>query len=115
MGLLVSGGPIVTVVAPPGCGRDLGRLARFVAEAGVTRLTIVPSLLSAVLRNVDGVARLLGGLRLLICSGEALPAPLTAEVAAVLPEMNSNKISTSLSRHMSRQDWIRMDTSPSIS
>ena len=75
---LVSGAVLHTV--PPEDAGDAVRLAAFLREHAVARVTVVPSLLKALL-SVDGGP--LPGV--VVCSGEELPAPLAAQALASSP------------------------------
>ncbi|MER7000258.1 amino acid adenylation domain-containing protein, partial [Streptomyces sp. NPDC000410] len=68
---LLTGG--VLVVARPGGHRDPGYVAELMAEQRVSTVHFVPSMLEVFLRERD-VAVGCGGLRRVVCSGEALPA-----------------------------------------
>ncbi len=67
---LVCGATLVT--APPGAHRDSALLARLIRAEDVTVVHFVPSALRAFLDEPD----VTGGLRLVVCSGEALPPDL---------------------------------------
>ncbi len=72
------------VLAKPGGHRDPVYLARLIAAEGITTLHFVPSMLQAFLDQKDpGPA--CGSLRLVICSGEAIPADLVRRFYATLP------------------------------
>ncbi|MFI0941513.1 non-ribosomal peptide synthase/polyketide synthase [Streptomyces sp. NPDC021020] len=79
--------PLVTgatlVVARPGGHQDPDYLARLVRERGITTAHFVPSMLRAFLD--EPAAAGCGGLRQVMCSGEALPAALAARFHRVLP------------------------------
>ncbi|MGW5354054.1 non-ribosomal peptide synthase/polyketide synthase [Streptomyces sp. NPDC004031] len=79
--------PLVTgatlVVARPGGHQDPAYLARLVRERGITTAHFVPSMLRAFLD--EPAAAGCGGLRQVMCSGEALPAALAARFHRVLP------------------------------
>ncbi|MFI6763889.1 amino acid adenylation domain-containing protein, partial [Micromonospora sp. NPDC050417] len=77
---LVSGASVV--VARPGGHRDAGYLAGLVRDRGVTVVQFVPSMLRLFLAGGGAVGCV--GLRLVVCIGEALPAELVDEFAAVL-------------------------------
>ena len=69
---LLAGGTLV--MAAPGVHREPALLARAIAEAGITVVQMVPSLLRAVLEA--GGLEHATALRRLFCGGEALPAEL---------------------------------------
>ena len=71
------------VMARPDGHKDPAYLAEVIRSAGVTTLHFVPSMLQAFLAH-DGSARCTGVLRV-ICSGEALPAPLVRSFHGRLP------------------------------
>ena len=62
--------------------RDPARLAALLAERQVTRLTLVPSLLSVLL----DMPACLASLRVCVCSGEALPRAMADRFYDVLPQ-----------------------------
>ncbi|MGW2348910.1 non-ribosomal peptide synthase/polyketide synthase [Actinacidiphila glaucinigra] len=78
--------PLVTgaalVVARPEGHKDPAYLARLIQRSGVTTAHFVPSMLRAFLD--EPAAAGCTGLRHVICSGEALPAPLAARFHEVL-------------------------------
>lgn len=78
---LLAGTPLV--IAPAFDAIDPARLARLVADRKITRLTVVPSLLEALLDTPSPLV----GLRHLICSGEALERSLADRFHAVLPHV----------------------------
>jgi amino acid adenylation domain-containing protein len=69
---LISGATLV--MAPPGAHRDSARLVRLVRDEGVTVVHFVPPALRAFLDEPD--AESCTDLRLVVCSGEALPPDL---------------------------------------
>ncbi len=71
---LVAGATVV--VAPPGAHRDTARLARIIQVDGVTVTHFVPSALRVFLDEPG--AAVCSSLRLVVCSGETLPADLVA-------------------------------------
>jgi amino acid adenylation domain-containing protein len=73
------------VLADPQGSRDLVALAHKVPQAGITVLQLVPSVLKAMLAS--GLALEWGGLRCLICGGEALEGQLLAQVRAAWPQL----------------------------
>jgi len=78
---LVAGARLV--LARPDGHRDPGYLRDLVAEAGITTLHFVPSMLAAFL-ELERLERC-GGLRRVVCSGEALSADLQARFFSRLP------------------------------
>jgi amino acid adenylation domain-containing protein len=72
------------VVARPGGQADPAYLARLIDVEAVTTMHFVPSMLDAFLAE-PGLDERLGGLRTVICSGEALGADLADRFAAALP------------------------------
>ncbi|MFF3945758.1 non-ribosomal peptide synthase/polyketide synthase [Streptomyces sp. NPDC001902] len=78
--------PLITgatlVVARPEGHKDPAYLARLIQDSGVTTAHFVPSMLRAFLD--EPAAAGCTGLRRVICSGEALPAPLAARFHEVL-------------------------------
>jgi amino acid adenylation domain-containing protein len=91
-GSLIAGVPLV--LARPEGHRDPGYLARMIDEHQVTVVHFVPSMLGAFLEAVEsgGLSGLLGSLRLLLCSGEALPAGLAARCAQLLPRVELHNL-----------------------
>jgi amino acid adenylation domain-containing protein len=69
------------VIATGEQGSDPARLAALLAERLVTRLTLVPSLLSVLLE----MPACLASLRVCVCSGEALPRAMADRFYDVLP------------------------------
>ncbi|CAH2598584.1 Amino acid adenylation domain-containing protein [Rhodovastum atsumiense] len=81
LGPLLRGVPVL--VASPEDGADPARLGALIRTHRVTRLTLVPSLLEALLDlRAD-----LSSLRLVICSGEVLPRRLADRLHAAFPEL----------------------------
>ena len=78
---LLSGARLV--MARPDGHKDPAYLAAAVREHGITTLHFVPSMLHAFLEHDDSPA--CGGLKRVICSGEALPATLAADFHRKLP------------------------------
>ncbi|HEY3869542.1 MAG TPA: amino acid adenylation domain-containing protein [Actinocrinis sp.] len=78
---LLAGAAIV--VARPGGHRDPDYLAELIREQGVTTAHFVPSMLHVFLGSPAAAA--CTGLRRVVCSGEALPAPLVERFFATLP------------------------------
>ncbi|WP_280956893.1 AMP-binding protein, partial [Actinoalloteichus spitiensis] len=79
--------PVITgagvVLARPGGQRDPAYLAGVIERVGVTVTHFVPSMLAAFVAE-DGVARC-GGLRWVLCSGEALPPGVVDRWARRVP------------------------------
>jgi amino acid adenylation domain-containing protein len=71
---LVAGATLV--LARPGGHQDPAYLARLIGEQGITTLHFVPSMLQEFLGAPDADARLLGSVRRVFASGEALPGEL---------------------------------------
>lgn len=67
---------VPTAILHPDEVADLGRLVAALRDMAVTRLTVVPSLLAALLRAFPALGASLPDLRTWITSGEALKAPL---------------------------------------
>jgi amino acid adenylation domain-containing protein/FkbM family methyltransferase len=78
----------VLVVARPDGHRDTTYLARTIKEKKTTVVHFVPSMLALFLR--DPLAAECGGLRQVICSGEALPAELASRFHRILDVPLSN-------------------------
>lgn len=83
-GGLLAGVP--TAVISPEDAADPFRLVTALADAGVTRLTLVPSLLSALLTARPELGRALPALKWWTVSGEPLNAPLVRRFRAAVPE-----------------------------
>jgi amino acid adenylation domain-containing protein len=64
---------------------DLGRFVALLEQHRVTRLTVVPSILAALIRSVPELDRRLAALRLWITSGEELTLPLLQSFRAAHP------------------------------
>jgi len=77
---------IPTAVVLPDEVADLGRFIAALQRHGVSRLTVVPSILAALLRAQPDLGRVLPRLRTWITSGEELPLPLLAGFRAALPD-----------------------------
>jgi len=73
-GPLLRGVP--SVLIDEATAKDSARLVATLGRAGVTRLVLVPSLLSAMLDGIPDIARQLLKLRFWICSGETFPVSL---------------------------------------
>lgn len=79
---LLTGHPVAVVLAEEMA--DLAQLIVALQRHAVTRITVVPALLGALLR-VEPTLRSLPKLRLWISSGEALPLPVLQQFRAALP------------------------------
>lgn len=80
---LCAGVPLAVVT--PAEQADLGRFVEVLAARRASRITLVPSMLAALLRRVPGLGAALPALRLWVLSGEELTAPLLAQARAALP------------------------------
>ncbi|OKI97218.1 non-ribosomal peptide synthetase [Kitasatospora sp. CB01950] len=78
------------VLAKPGGHRDPGYLAELVRTAGVTTAHFVPSMLEAFL--AEPTATGCGGLRRVVCSGEALTAGVRDRFFEVLPTVELHNL-----------------------
>jgi amino acid adenylation domain-containing protein len=78
---LLSGARLV--LPPPGGQRDPAYLAATIRERGITTLNLVPSLLQVLVEEPQ--MRRCTGLARIVCSGEALPAPVLAAARERLP------------------------------
>ncbi|HEX8149384.1 MAG TPA: amino acid adenylation domain-containing protein [Pyrinomonadaceae bacterium] len=83
LGALLQGTP--TVILAEHVVRDVPELARALAEHGVTRIVVVPSLLRLILESDVDLERRLHRLKLWSVCGEALPAGLYREFTRRLP------------------------------
>ncbi|AEK62013.1 non-ribosomal peptide synthetase [Collimonas fungivorans] len=72
------------VMARPGGHKDPSYLSELIRGAGVTTLHFVPSMLQVFLNHGEAAAACASVARV-ICSGEALPAPLARQFLAQLP------------------------------
>ena len=81
LGTLLNGGTLVLIA--PDVAKDARRLAREIACHGIGRVTLVPSLLAAILDVGDPT--LLRGCALWISSGEVLPGVLARKFGCKLP------------------------------
>ncbi|MDT0137331.1 amino acid adenylation domain-containing protein [Acidovorax sp. PRC11] len=70
-------------VAPPGAHREPAQLQALIRRHAVTTLHFVPSMLQALLAQLDVAA--CASLRRIVCSGEALPAEARRQVLERLP------------------------------
>lgn len=70
---------VPSVIADPEIRTDPRAFKTLVQQEGVTTFRITPSLLNVVLRS-GGAAEALSGVRMIICSGEAMPADLQRSV-----------------------------------
>jgi amino acid adenylation domain-containing protein/non-ribosomal peptide synthase protein (TIGR01720 family) len=77
---------VPTVLVPDAAVKDTARLVQTLAQHGVTRLVLVPSLLSTILDATDSLQRQVPKLRLWIASGEALSADLLSRFQHCLPD-----------------------------
>lgn len=86
--------PLVTgarlVFARPDGHKDPAYLARFICERAITTLHFVPSMLRVFEETVD--VSQLTPLRLMFCSGEALPADLARAVLRALPTLQMHNL-----------------------
>ena len=80
---LLSGVP--TALLEPSEVNDLGKLLASLRRFGVSRLTVVPSVLAALLRTVPNLEQALPQLTLWTCSGEELPLSLLRQFRAAHP------------------------------
>ncbi|ASU41399.1 hypothetical protein hmeg3_11695 [Herbaspirillum sp. meg3] len=79
-------GGVPSVILSVAQVRDPRALASAMQQYGVTRLTLVPSLLKSLLDHVADVGHVLGGLRHCICSSEAFPGDLARRFLSLLPD-----------------------------
>ncbi|MFI2202812.1 amino acid adenylation domain-containing protein [Streptomyces sp. NPDC020192] len=97
------------VLAAPGGHRDPGYLAGLVREQRVTVCHFVPPMLDTFLGAVRAAD--CGSLRLVVCSGEALPADLARRFHRALPQAalenlyGPTEASVDVTRWTSRPDW----------
>ena len=80
---LLSGVP--TALLEPSEVNDLGKLIEALRRFGVSRLTVVPSVLAALLRTVPNLEQALPQLTLWTCSGEELPLSLLRQFRVAHP------------------------------
>ncbi|MEP6995692.1 MAG: amino acid adenylation domain-containing protein, partial [Acidobacteriota bacterium] len=83
-GPLLQGIPLV--ILSDEAVKDPRSLVRGLADGGVTRIVLVPSLLRGILDSGADLARELSRLRLWVASGETLPAELYSRFRAALPD-----------------------------
>ena len=74
-----------TVIMPDGVAADPRRFVEELATAGVTRLVLVPSLLSGMLETQADLGARLPKLKLCVVSGETLPPSLAQRFSKQLP------------------------------
>jgi amino acid adenylation domain-containing protein len=77
---------VPTAIIRPEEMRDLGRFVSALQQCGVTRLTVVPSLLAALLRSTPELGGTLGRLRLWTSSGEELTPALLRKFRSAHPQ-----------------------------
>lgn len=82
-GPLLHGVPLVII--PNDVVKDPPRFVAALSTNKVTRLVLVPSLLRAIIEDMDDLAQQLKNLRYCVCSGETLPSQLAAAFNAKLP------------------------------
>jgi amino acid adenylation domain-containing protein len=85
---LCAGGRVVLL--EPGAHRDVDHLLGVVRAEGVSTLNLVPSLLQLLLEHAE-LSRC-GGLRRVVCGGEALPAALLGRCREVLPGVSVHNL-----------------------
>ncbi len=78
------------VFARPQGHRDPAYLCRIIAEAGITTLHFVPSMLQAFVERPELSS--LTGMRQLFCSGEGLPTQLTRRLLEALPALGVHNL-----------------------
>jgi amino acid adenylation domain-containing protein len=83
-GPLLHGVPLVII--PNDVVKDPPRFVAALSTHEVTRLVLVPSLLRAIIEDMDDLAQQLTNLRYCVCSGETLPSQLAAAFKAKLPQ-----------------------------
>lgn len=76
---------VPTAILHPEEVLDLGLFVSVLRRLAVTRLTVVPSILAALLRGVPALGEALPALRIWITSGEELPLPLLHAFFAAAP------------------------------
>lgn len=77
---------VPTAILHPEEVLDLGLFVSVLRRFAVTRLTVVPSILAALLRRVPALGEALPALRTWITSGEELPLPLLQAFRAAAPQ-----------------------------
>jgi amino acid adenylation domain-containing protein len=77
---------IPSVVIPDNVVKNPPELNRFLASNRVTRIVLVPSLLRAMLDDLDGLKTPLPDLKLWVTSGEALPLDLAQKFLKIMPD-----------------------------
>jgi amino acid adenylation domain-containing protein len=82
-GPLLQGVP--SVIIPDDVVKDPGRMVEVLAAHRVTRLVVVPSLLSAILDCQDQLGQRLPSLRLVVSSGESLPVDVARRFRRAVP------------------------------
>lgn len=75
-----------TVIIPDPVVLDPQRLLDFIADNALQQIMLTPTLLHGMLRDEPALVSRCGGLRVLWCSGEALPTRLRERVQALLPD-----------------------------
>jgi amino acid adenylation domain-containing protein len=87
---LTLGAGATLVIAPPGAHQQPEAIAGLVERHGVTMLHFVPSMLQAFVAHDQAAS--LAKVQHIICSGEALPYALRAQVHAELPEVRLHNL-----------------------
>jgi amino acid adenylation domain-containing protein len=82
-GPLLQGTPLVIIEDEE--VRDPSRFLARLGDTGVTRIVLVPSLLRVLLQQGQELQRRLAGLKIWVCSGEALPSDLAESFRRELP------------------------------
>lgn len=93
------------VIVDEATAENLNDFVRNLASWGVTRLTLVPSLLQALIQSFPQLGEALPHLRRITCSGEALTSVLAARVKAAHPQLSlynyygSTEVAADVSAH----------------
>lgn len=77
---------VTSVICSPQEASDVNQLASLIYQHRVTRLVAVPSLLQTFIGAISDSATLLGSLKVVVSSGEALTAPVAKNWLSVFPQ-----------------------------
>lgn len=77
---------IPAVILPASSVKDPDVLVKTLSSYRVSRITLVPSLLKVILETHPGLGKELLALRLVVSSGEVLPAPLAHRFRGIVPQ-----------------------------
>lgn len=96
---------------------QIERFVQILHQQQVTRLLLVPSLLSALVHHLEGEGTSLPDLRMLSCSGEVLPAALARRILTIQPGTRLLNLygSTEVTADASCQEIVSINSALSLS